>query len=71
MVVKNMGDTFLKQRINIKFFVKLHRNAAEVLRMLQQDCGEGRMNKTQRSEDAVGRDWFKYGKVSEIVRNNH
>jgi hypothetical protein len=40
-----MSDRLLKQRINIKFCVKLGKSARETLQMLTEACGADAMKK--------------------------
>jgi hypothetical protein len=47
--IKTMNDKLLEQRHNIKFLVKLKKNATDIHKMLQQDYEKG----TSRSQVSV------------------
>lgn len=42
--VKNMGDKLLEQRINIRYAMKLEKNATDIYKILQHVYGEGTMS---------------------------
>jgi hypothetical protein len=46
-LVAKMSDLFLEQRINIKFCVKLGRNASDTCGMLSEACGGEALKKSQ------------------------